>query len=250
MPELSLWLVLIASPFIGSFIAVLALRYPDWRGVAFGRSRCDACGRTLGPLELVPVASFLTLRGRCGNCGAPIARMHLAVELGAVAVAVSAVLLTPGGGVLYISCLLGWALLALAAIDARTGFLPDLLTYPLIVLGIGLAALASPNEAADHAIGAVAGFVIFAAVTVLYRWLRGRDGLGLGDAKLLAAGGAWLGWQALPSVVLFAAMIGLVFVLARRAVGHTLYAADRIAFGPALALAIWCVWLFGPLVPS
>ena len=249
MPELPLWLPLVVSPFIGSFLAVVALRYPDWRGVLFGRSHCDACKRMLGPIELIPVASFIALRGRCRTCGAQIAWTHLTIELGAFAVAASAAVFTTGW-VLAASCVLGWMLLALAAIDARTGYLPDVLTYPLIVLGIVVAQVIDPASVLDHAIGAVAGCVAFAALTALYRWLRGRDGLGRGDAKLLAAAGAWLGWQAVPSVVLFAAVIGLASVLVRRIAGHTLGATDRIAFGPALAAAIWIVWLFGPRVPG
>lgn len=243
------WFVLIASPFIGSFLAVLAVRLPERRGVLFGRSACDACGHALGVAELIPVASYLALRGKCRHCGAPIDPIHPVMELGALAVAASAAVFTVGW-VLLASCVLGWMLLTLAAIDWRTGLLPDLLTYPLIVLGIVAAQFLDPASLADHAIGAVAGFAVFAALTVLYRWLRGREGLGLGDAKLLAASGAWLAWQALPSVVLFAAILGLALVLVRRLMGQALSATDRIAFGPALAAATWIVWLFGPLVPG
>jgi leader peptidase (prepilin peptidase)/N-methyltransferase len=90
----------------------------------------------------------------------------------------------------------------------------------------------------------------FALIAWLYRRLRGREGLGLGDAKLLGAGGAWLGWQALPSVVALGAAIALALALAGAAAGGKLSATTRIAFGPYLALAIWVVWLYGPLVPT
>ena len=132
-------------------------------------------------------------------------------------------------------------LAAASWIDARRLILPDVLTLPLIAAGLALAWL-QPPELATRAIGAMAGFAAFALIAELYRRLRGRDGLGLGDAKLLAGAGAWLGWEALPSVVLIGAVAGLVFALLKRP------AADRpIPFGPFLALGFWLVWRFGPL---
>jgi leader peptidase (prepilin peptidase)/N-methyltransferase len=243
------WAVLIGAPFVGSFLAVVAMRLPERRGFLAGRSACDACGRVLGPAELIPVVSFVALRGRCRSCGAGIDPLHPVLEVAAFAVALSAALIT-SGWVLIASCVLGWMLLTLAAIDWRTGLLPDVLTYPLIVLGLVVAGWIDPGAAADHAIGAAGGFIVFALLTVIYRLVRRREGLGLGDAKLLAAAGAWLSWTALPSVVLFAAVIALGFVAVRRLQGQALAATDPIAFGPALALAIWLVWLFGPLVPG
>jgi leader peptidase (prepilin peptidase)/N-methyltransferase len=153
------------------------------------------------------------------------------------------------GWLLWASLALGWTLLALAAIDLRHYLLPDPLTLPLIPAGLGLAWLIEPAKLPDHAIGAAAGLVGFALIAWLYRRLRRREGLGLGDAKLLAAGGAWLGWQALPSVVALAAVFALALALAGALPGGKLAATTRIAFGPHLALAIWLVWLYGPLVP-
>jgi leader peptidase (prepilin peptidase)/N-methyltransferase len=124
------------------------------------------------------------------------------------------------------------------------------LTLPLIPAGLALAYLIEPGRLSDHAIGAGAGLVGFALIAWLYRRLRGREGLGLGDAKLLGAGGAWLGWQALPSVVALGAAIALALALAGATAGGKLSATTRIAFGPYLALAIWVVWLYGPLVPT
>jgi leader peptidase (prepilin peptidase)/N-methyltransferase len=116
-------------------------------------------------------------------------------------------------------------------------------------MGLGVAWLVDPGRLADHAVGALAGGLGFALIAWLYRRLRGREGLGLGDAKLLAAGGAWLGWQALPSVVTLAALAALAVALAGARTGGKIAATTRIAFGPYLALAIWVVWLYGPLVP-
>ncbi len=240
---------IVAAPFIGSFLAVVAMRLTEGRTVLFGRSACDSCGAALGPLELVPLLSFVGQRGRCRRCGAKIDPMHPVMEAAALALAVWAAFVTSGWIVLA-SCALGWTLLTLAAIDWRTGYLPDVLTLPLAVAGLGVAYAVEPAAILDHAIGAAAGFAAFAALSEIYRRLRGRDGLGLGDAKLLAASGAWLSWSGLPTTVLYAAFIGLALVLARRARGQTMKPTDRLAFGPALAAATWLVWLYGPLVPG
>ncbi|HWD28761.1 MAG TPA: A24 family peptidase [Rhizomicrobium sp.] len=239
-------LAIVVAPFVGSFLAVVALRWPQGRGVVAGRSACDSCGHTLGAIELIPLASFAALRGRCRHCGAPIDPLHVAMEAGALIAAIWAASVTTGW-VLAAGCMLGGILLTASAIDWRTGFLPDVLTLPLIAIGLAAAWLFDMQGIWDHVIGAAVGFIGFAGLAALYRRLRGRDGLGLGDAKLLAASGAWLGWVALPSVILFAALFGLAFVLLRR---KPLDGASRIAFGPALALATWIVWLYGPLVPA
>jgi leader peptidase (prepilin peptidase)/N-methyltransferase len=171
------------------------------------------------------------------------------MEAAALALAVWAAFVTSGWIVLA-SCALGWTLLTLAAIDWRTGYLPDVLTLPLAAAGLGVAYAIEPAAVPGHVIGAVAGFIAFAALSEIYRRLRGRDGLGLGDAKLLAASGAWLSWAGLPTTVLYAAVIGLALVLLRRTRGQAMSATDRLAFGPALAAATWLVWLYGPLVPG
>jgi leader peptidase (prepilin peptidase)/N-methyltransferase len=240
---------IVAAPFIGSFLAVVAMRLTKGRTVLFGRSACDGCGAVLGPLELVPLLSFAVQRGRCRRCGAKIDPLHPAMEAAALALAVWAAFVTSGWIVLA-SCALGWTLLTLAAIDWRTGYLPDVLTLPLAVAGLGVACAIEPAAVLDHVVGTAVGFIAFAALSEIYRRLRGRDGLGLGDAKLLAASGAWLSWNGLPTTVLYAAVIGLALVLARRARGQAMTSTDRLAFGPALAAATWLVWLYGPLVPG
>jgi len=232
------------SPIIGSFLAAAAHRLPDdVRGLLVGRSRCDHCLQPLALRDLVPVLSWVALRGRCRSCGGTIDPAHLVIELAAIGIALAALagdaVLMPG------TCLLGWALLLLGAIDRRIGLLPDMLTLPLVVAGL-LAGLFEPGAPlADRAIGAAVGYLLFAGLAFAYRRLRGRDGLGLGDAKLLAAGGAWLGWQALPWVILVGAGAALVVTLiaARGEVSrHT-----AIAFGPWLAFGIWLMRLIGPL---
>jgi leader peptidase (prepilin peptidase) / N-methyltransferase len=143
------------------------------------------------------------------------------------------------------SCLLGWTLLALGWIDWKTLRLPDALTLPLVALGLAAAWTDSQDALLSGAIGALVGYGALVAVNLGYRRLRGRDGLGRGDAKLLAAGGAWLGWQALPWIVLLAALLGLLLAALQRARGSPLTAESAIPFGPPLALAIWIIWIYG-----
>jgi leader peptidase (prepilin peptidase) / N-methyltransferase len=242
-------LALLVAPFVGSFLGVVVERLPAGRPIGWSRSTCDRCGEALGVRDLVPVLSWLARRGRC-RCGAiRLDPFYPGIELAALAVALSAALVL-SGWLLWASLLLGWTLLALAAIDLRHFVLPDVLTLPLVPAGLVVAWLIDPQHLGDHAIGAVVGFLGFALIAWLYRRVRGREGLGLGDAKLLGAGGAWLGWQAVPSVVALGAAVALALALAGAAAGGKLSATTRIAFGPYLALAIWVVWLYGPLVPT
>lgn len=243
-----LWPVL-ASPFIGSFLGVVVMRLPEGRPVTGGRSVCDHCGQRLGPLDLVPIASWLALRGRCRHCGAKISALPLVIELGALLVALWAASVSEDWA-LWAGCVLGWTLLTLAAIDFRDGILPDILTLPLILAGLAATYFLTPWQLLDSAIGAVAGFAIFALIRWLYRRLRGREGLGLGDAKLLAASGAWVTWNGLPSVVLIGAVAGLAIALVVSRRGERLALDQSLPFGPALCLGTWLVWLYGPITGS
>jgi leader peptidase (prepilin peptidase)/N-methyltransferase len=235
-----IWPVL-AAPFVGSFCGVLIARLPEGRDAAWGRSACDACGHALGPADLVPLASYAALLGRCRFCAAPIGRFHLWVELAALAVALAALAAGERGAQLWAGCALGWTLLTLGWIDARCLRLPDVLTLPLILAGLGEALWLEPDALSDRGFGAALGYTGLWALAWAYRRFRGREGLGLGDAKLLAAGGAWVGAYLLPDVLLAAA--GAAILWAMRL--GTVDAEARIPFGPFLALAVWGVWLFG-----
>ncbi len=238
-----------AAPFIGSFLGVLALRLPDGQPVAWSRSACAQCGHVLSAADLVPIASYVALRGRCRYCHAAIGRFVLAIECAALVVAAWAALQT-AGWVIAASCLFGWMLLLLAVIDWRVQLLPDVITLPLLLAGLAAAALFDRDRLLDHLIGALAGFAVFALAALLYRLLRGREGLGLGDAKLLAGIGAWVSWTGLPTVVLWGSILGLAFALLRAATGRGLRLSDRLPFGTFLAAGGWLVWLYGPLIPA
>jgi leader peptidase (prepilin peptidase) / N-methyltransferase len=154
----------------------------------------------------------------------------------------------PPGPLLWASLLLAWALLWLSAIDLAVYRLPDVLTLPLIGAGLLVSYYILPGPPIlDHAIGAAFGFALLWLLSVGFRKLRGRDGLGLGDAKLTAAAGAWLGWADLPSVLLIASLCGLlIYALIGLIRGRSALSVP-IAFGGPLALAIWLVWLYDPL---
>lgn len=186
------------------------------------------------------------LRGRCRHCGKRISPLYPVLELAAGVVVVWAAFLLEGW-LFWATCGLGWTLLALAAIDLRSFILPDRLTLPLIAAGFAVAYAIDPAQLPDHLIGAATGFGLLYLIGWLYRRIRGRAGLGLGDAKLLAAAGAWLGWAALPSVLLIAAVTALLGVAVWRLSGRTLVAADPVPFGAFLAFGFWIVWLYGPL---
>ncbi|WP_085884449.1 prepilin peptidase [Oceanibacterium hippocampi] len=242
--------LIVVSPFVGSFLDLLATRMPTGRNWIAGRSACESCGATLAVRDLVPFAGFALNRGRCRHCGGTIPWRHPATEAAALAVAVVAVLAAGGGVEAWLAALLGWGLLALAAIDLEHGLLPNRLTLPLAVAGLAAAGLTGRPDIVGVLVGAAAGFLVFAVIGVAYRRLRGRDGLGLGDAKLLAAGGAWCGWQALPAIVFVGALATLAAVALLALVGRGRFdMATRIPFGPGLALAIWLVYLLGARIP-
>lgn len=232
---------------VGSLLLTMALRYPRLEGFAFGRSACRTCRARIAARDLIPLVGWAALRGRCRHCASTIGWHYPAAEFAAAAVALWAATAV-SGWLLWVTCALGWGLLALSLIDLRCYRLPDFLTLPLLLGGLAVTAWAWPSALPDHLLGVVLGYGALAGIGWLYRRLRGRDGLGLGDAKLLAAAGAWLSWHALPGIVLAAALLALaasvVASLLRR---MPLAAATRVPFGPFLAAAIWLAWLYGPL---
>jgi leader peptidase (prepilin peptidase) / N-methyltransferase len=217
---------------------------PAGEPVMLDRSRCEECRRPLGARDLIPIASYLMLRGRCRGCRTRIAPFHLAVEVAALGVAAIAAAACPDGATLWCGCGLGWALLVLAWIDWDAFILPDVITLPLVLAGLAATAWLEAERLTDHAVAAALGYLLFRGVAWAYRRLRGREGLGEGDAKLMAAAGAWVGVAALSSVLLGGALLtlaaGLVDTLRR---GEAFRATKRLPFGPGLCAALWVVWL-------
>jgi leader peptidase (prepilin peptidase)/N-methyltransferase len=246
-----LWPVLLGvlGLVFGSFIATVAIRWPKGRSALQGRSECDGCGRALGGIELVPVASFVLQRGRCRGCGAPIHPSHLVTELLGLAIGVAAGVAVPGPGGAA-GAVFGWLLLSLAALDLAAFWLPNLLTGALSAAGLVTGVLGIPPAMDARLIGGIGGFAALTAVAAAYRLIRGRQGLGGGDPKLFGAIGCWLGWQALPLVLLAGALIGLAAILGLRMGGRKVAATDRLPFGVMLAAAAFTVWIGQALTPA
>ncbi|WP_342250496.1 prepilin peptidase [Sphingomonas sp. OTU376] len=226
----------------GSFIATLAIRWPAGKAITTGRSACDVCAKGLRAGELIPVLSYLLQRGRCRGCGAPIRVQHVLTELvgGAIGVAAAIASPDPAGAA---GAVFGWLLLTLAALDIEALWLPNKLTATLAIAGLATGFMGLQPALQDRLIGGAAGFGVLWIVAWSYRRLRGRQGLGGGDPKLFGGIGLWLGWQALPLVLLAACLIGLAGVLGLMLGGRRITATDRLPFGVMLAAAAFAVWL-------
>ena len=203
------------------------------------RSHCPHCKHTIRANENIPVVSWLALRGRCAKCRHPISVRYPVVELTTALLSVM-VVATFGFTPLALGALVyTWALIALTGIDFDTQLLPDPITLPLLWLGLIIAASGYGLIAASDAIlGAACGYGLLWAVYWGFRLATGKEGMGYGDFKLLAAIGAWLGWQVLPGILLVAAAGGLAWALGLSLIGRR-GAGQPIAFGPFLALGGW-----------
>ncbi len=258
------WFILLigvlAGALFGSFLNVVIWRGPTMWGLAgegaaprgnlfTPRSYCPACQTPIRIRDNIPLLSFLILRGRCVDCNATIPLRYFLVELLGVGAVLAAILVLGASLSAALAALFLLTLIALAAIDWETGFLPDMLTLPLIAIGlaVNVAGLFVPFK--DAVIGAAAGYFTLWVVAAFYKNLRGRDGLGLGDAKLLAVLGAWIGWMALPAMVMIAAMTALAAVGVQRLRGADIRAETAIPFGPALAAAGAVVFILHAAIP-
>lgn len=237
----------LAAPACGSFAAAAADRLPRGEPVLFGRSRCRSCGASLAARDLLPILSWLILRGRCRFCGAGIGMRPLVIEILALALGGMAALILPWD-LLPASLVLMCALLILALVDFDHLYLPLPVLILLPLAGFGVNAALVGGWPVDALIGAAAGGAAFAALAVGWRLARGETGLGDGDPWLLAGGGAWLGWVALPGLVALAAGGTLLVVLSLRLAGRP--PPRKVPFAPGLCTAIWISWLFGPMVPA
>jgi leader peptidase (prepilin peptidase)/N-methyltransferase len=265
-PELFAGVALILGLMIGSFLNVVIYRLPkmmerEWQvqcaelrgetvadipkfNIVSPRSACTACGQTISPLQNIPVLSWLLLGGRCAACKTRIPVRYPIVEmLTGILSAFIAWRLGFGVAALGALCFL-WSLIALAFIDIDTQLLPDSITLPLLWTGLLFNLFGTFTNLDAAVIGAVAGYLILWTVYWLFKLLTGKEGMGFGDFKLLAAIGAWLGWKLLPAVILLSAgagaVIGIVLILVARHGRGT-----PIPFGPYLALGGLVAMLWG-----
>ncbi|MBI3147149.1 MAG: prepilin peptidase [Betaproteobacteria bacterium] len=249
---------LLCGLLIGSFLNVVIHRLPrmmerEWAAqcaelqgkeaeegerfnLAVPASHCPHCRHRITVLENIPVISYLALRGRCSGCGATISPRYPIVEaLAGLTAAGAAHAFGPTWAALG-AALLVWTLIALTFIDLDTQLLPDDLTLPLLWLGLLFNLFGVFTDLASAVVGAMTGYLSLWSVYWLFKLIRGKEGMGYGDFKLLGAIGAWLGWQILPIVILFSSLVGAIVavsMLALRGGDHN----RPIPFGPYLAAA-------------
>jgi len=272
---------------VGSFLNVVIHRLPrmlerEWHaqceelagrepvdGPAYNlivpRSHCPACKAPVRLLHLVPIVGWLLARGRCAACGAAVSPRYPIVEaLTAALFALAAIKFAPGWPLVGALLLVAF-LVALAFIDLDTQFLPDQMTLPLLWAGLAMSLFFGPGGGTtglgatggdlppalpDAVLGAIAGYLVLWTVHQAFRLATGKEGMGYGDFKLLAALGAWLGWQALLPIVLIASVAGALVGVAL-IVGRGRSREHPIPFGPFLAIAGWIVLMWGDaLLPA
>jgi len=209
------------------------------------RSACPSCGHPIGALENVPVLSWLVQKGRCRGCGTAISSRYPLVEILGAGLALAALWKFGATWQGAAACVFLWTIAALTFIDFDTQLLPDGMTLPLLWAGLlaNMFELFVPLKTA--VIGAVAGYLALWSVYWLFKLIRGKEGMGYGDFKLLAALGAWLGWQMLPLIVLLSSVVGAavgIVLIVFKGRDHSV----PLAFGPYLAIAGANALFFGP----
>lgn len=252
---------------VGSFLNVVIYRLPlmmetRWRrdccellevepekqeaplSLATPNSHCPKCKKAIRPWENIPVLSYLVLGGKCSNCAAPISSRYPLIELFTGLTTLALAWFFDFSPALLGAVLLTWSLIALTMIDIDHQILPDDITLPLLWLGLLFNLYTTYVSLADAVIGAMAGYLILWTIYQGFKLLTGKEGMGYGDFKLLAALGAWLGWQMLPEIILLSSLVGAIC-------GITLMLVKQrgkeipIPFGPYLAVAGWLALLLG-----
>ncbi|WP_342052601.1 MULTISPECIES: prepilin peptidase [unclassified Cupriavidus] len=220
------------------------LPHPGRYNLVVPRSACPHCGHQIAAWENIPVVSYLFLRGRCASCKTRISVRYPLVELASAALSALAMWHYGPTVQALAAIVMIWALIALTMIDADTQLLPDQITLPLLWLGLLLNLQGLFVPLADAVIGAAAGYLVLWAAYWLFKLVRGKEGMGYGDFKLMGALGAWFGWQALPALVLLSSVVGAVFgilmLVVRRQGRETPF-----PFGPFIAGAGLIVLFFG-----
>jgi leader peptidase (prepilin peptidase)/N-methyltransferase len=261
--------IVLFSLCVGSFLNVVIYRLPvmlerDWRqqcreflevdstaevkdekiSLARPASSCPHCGHKIRAWENIPLLSYLVLRGKCSSCKTPISLQYPAIE--AITAIMSATVAWNFGVTLQTAgaLLFTWTLVALTMIDIHKQLLPDNLTLPLLWLGLIFALFDTYTPLRASVTGAIAGYMVLWTVFQLFRLVTGKEGMGFGDFKLLAAMGAWMGWTMLPQIILISSVVGAVIGSVMLITGKT-RTQQPIPFGPYLALAGWIALLWG-----
>lgn len=261
--------IVLFSLCVGSFLNVVIYRLPvmlerDWRqqchefldietangdetlktGLATPASSCPHCGHAIRAWENIPLISYLILGGKCSSCKAAISIQYPAIEAITAIMSVTVawkfgVSIQTAGGLLFT-----WILIALTMIDVHKQLLPDNLTLPLLWLGLIFALFDTYTSLQASVIGAIAGYLTLWTVFQTFKLVTGKEGMGFGDFKLLAAMGAWMGWTMLPQIILVSSVVGAIAGSIMLVAGKT-RTQQPIPFGPYLAVAGWIALLWG-----
>ena len=262
--------IFVLGAIIGSFLNVVILRLPammqqTWRSdcevfleiepsekpepltLSKPASNCPSCKTPIKPWHNIPIVSWLSLRGKCNSCGTSISVRYPLIELAAALLSLTVATQFEFGAALGLALIATWALIALTVIDADHQLLPDDITLPLLWLGLITNAFGIFTDLESALWGAVIGYGSLWSVYWAFKLTTGKEGMGYGDFKLLAALGAWLGWQALPMIILMSSLVGAIIGLAMMALAK-LGRGQPMPFGPYLAIAGWLSLVFGDTI--
>lgn len=260
-------MVFVFSALVGSFLNVVIYRLPimmerDWQsqarevlslpakkeepfGLLLPRSRCRDCGRPVAALENIPIISYLLMRGKCRGCGKKISIFYPVVELLTAVLATFVFWHFGANSQGFFAIFFVFTLIALTGIDFKTQMLPDILTLPLMWLGIILSFWQVYLSLEMTVIGALAGYLSLWSIATLFKILFKKEGMGLGDAKLLAAIFAWVNIQFFPLVLMISCLVGLAVTLIQRLLSGTKMMNNPLPFGPYLAFGGLVAFLYG-----
>lgn len=266
-PDIFLIVVGILSLFIGSFLNVVIYRLPrmmerNWSeecriylglkphsdteklNLCLPFSHCPECKKNIRPWHNIPIFSYLWLRGKCAYCKAKISIRYPLVEALTCLMSVYVAWKFGFSWQTFAALLFTWISIALTFIDIDHHLLPDQLTLSLLWLGLLFSIFALFCHSHDAIIGAIAGYLIFAATQYIFQHVTGKTGMGQGDYKYLAAFGGFLGWQLLPLIILLASFSGVIFTVTQMVIKRN-FKSVPLPFGPYLALAGWVALLWG-----
>jgi leader peptidase (prepilin peptidase) / N-methyltransferase len=242
---------------VGSFLNVCVHRLPRRQSVVHPGSRCPACGRDLRWFHNIPVVSWIVLRGRCGHCGAAISLRYPLVEITTAVLIVLVVALTPPGPLLASRLVLIVALIVLFMIDLEHQILPNAITLPGIAVGLAFSVVAPPGPL-DALLGVLLGAGVLYGIAIGYYLLRGEEGMGMGDVKMLAMIGAFLGWRAVLLTLILSsfagALVGIIMLSSKGgSMRHALPFGTFLAVGALVSMIAGdaiLTWYLGLLDPS
>ena len=271
VPALLYGCVTILGILIGSFLNVVIYRLPimmtrEWKNecaeyfpeanlkteqgtfnLIMPHSRCPECEHLIGPTENIPLLSWLFQKGRCKHCACKISKRYPSIELLTGLLSLAAAYMIPFGWPLLFALLFTWTLISLTFIDFDTMLLPDQITLPLLWLGLLININGTFIGLTDAVLGAAFGYLSLWSIYWLFKLVTGKEGMGYGDFKLLAALGAWFGWQSLPLIILISSFAGAIIGIA-----VILTSKDKksqpMPFGPYLAIAGWTYFVYGDAI--